>query len=444
MYNVFTYRDIAHHPSAEHRIRTALSCCIDRLSHGVFEVISQCGVPGHRPFGYFVDDPEGLRPRGSAVGTHRSSDPRWRRYLRQRHLGWVLAHESLCRDDTVSHRSAGLLLGIPYIGAEPTRIELVNPRRSRSAKSIHRRQRIVDDAHTMSLMAVLTHRSPAFDDQATAEAPARPTPAALTPETPGTARTPVPDRSAVRAAATDPATAVRGSGPATAAIRSEGGSRRPCPPHSPSTAAGTASTAGGDRTITTWARTVVDLARDSGIQTGVVALDAYLARGERVGTADRRRGEFPPEPEVIAARRERLAEIIESTGHGPGRRRLLTAFEWATGLAESPAESLATVGFHHLGVEGVRQQVWIDDRYGFRVAQVDFLLESRRLVIEVDGLGKYASAADPNLMRRDVLLEEKEREQRIRECGYTVVRLTWADVIDVHRFRRALMRMGLL
>lgn len=87
MYNVFTYRDIAHHPSAEHRIRTALSCCIDRLSHGVFEVIAQCGVPGHRRFGYFVDDPGGLRPRGSAVGTPRSSDPRWRRYLRRRHLG---------------------------------------------------------------------------------------------------------------------------------------------------------------------------------------------------------------------------------------------------------------------------------------------------------------------------------------------------------------------
>ncbi|MGW9826582.1 hypothetical protein ACUXNS_001587 [Brevibacterium pityocampae] len=444
MYNVFTYRDIAYHPSAEHRIRTALSCCIDRLSHGVFEVISQCGVPGHRPFGYFVDDPEGLRPRGSAVGTPRSSDPRWRRYLRQRHLGWVLAHESLCQDDAVSHRSAALLLGIPYIGPEPTRIELVNPRRSRSARSIHRRQRIVDAAHTMSIIEVLAHRSPVLDDQTAAEAPALPAPPVPAPDNPGTTGTPAPDRSTVRVVATGSAAAIHGPGPATAAIRSTGASIRSLSPQAPTTESGSAATAGADRMITTRARTVVDLARDSGIQTGVVALDAFLDRGERVGAADRRRGEFPPEPEAIAARRETLAEIIESTGHGPGRRRLLTAFEWATGLAESPAESLATVGFHHLGVEGVQQQVWIEDRHGFRVAQVDFLLQSRRLVIEVDGLGKYASAADPNLMRRDVLLDEKEREQRIRECGYTVARLTWADVIDVHRFRRALMRMGLL
>lgn len=94
----------------------------------------------------------------------------------------------------------------------------------------------------------------------------------------------------------------------------------------------------------------------------------------------------------------------------------------ADGRTESAAESRARWAFHTLGFRQPTPQVEIHDGDGVFVARVDFLYEDLKLIVEVDGLGKYRSPQD--------LVAEKLREDRLRELGYAVVRLTWADLDD--------------
>ena len=49
-------------------------------------------------------------------------------------------------------------------------------------------------------------------------------------------------------------------------------------------------------------------------------------------------------------------------------------------------------------------------------------------MVEFDGAVKYDGAEG-----REALVAEKKREDRIRELGYQVVRLTWAELADPHR-----------
>ena len=86
----------------------------------------------------------------------------------------------------------------------------------------------------------------------------------------------------------------------------------------------------------------------------------------------------------------------------------------------------------------VRSQVKIADPRGSIVARVDLLI-GERVVVEVDGALKYADDPDGH-----TLFREKVREDRLRELGYEVVRVTWADLADpaglLSRVRAALRR----
>jgi very-short-patch-repair endonuclease len=67
---------------------------------------------------------------------------------------------------------------------------------------------------------------------------------------------------------------------------------------------------------------------------------------------------------------------------------------------------------------------------------VDFLLDDEKVVLEFDGKVKYTRTADepdPFGNRRtpqEVLWHEKRREDRLREMGYEVVRVTWSELDD--------------
>lgn len=89
---------------------------------------------------------------------------------------------------------------------------------------------------------------------------------------------------------------------------------------------------------------------------------------------------------------------------------------------ESAAESRARWVFDVAGLAQPVPQVVVHDEGGRFVARVDFLLEEEGVVIEVDGMGKYEDIRD--------LRAEKVREDRLRELGYEVVRLSWADLGD--------------
>ena len=77
---------------------------------------------------------------------------------------------------------------------------------------------------------------------------------------------------------------------------------------------------------------------------------------------------------------------------------------------------------------------------------VDFVWPAYATVAEFDGRLKYAGSDSE---RDDRLWREKQREDRIREAGYEVVRLTWEQVTSAPRevaqrvraaFARALAR----
>lgn len=89
---------------------------------------------------------------------------------------------------------------------------------------------------------------------------------------------------------------------------------------------------------------------------------------------------------------------------------------------ESAAESRARWAFHLAGIPQPTPQVELRDERGEVWARLDFLMELEGVIIEVDGMGKYQDAR--------ALRAEKVREDRLRELGYEVVRLVWADLSD--------------
>ena len=56
------------------------------------------------------------------------------------------------------------------------------------------------------------------------------------------------------------------------------------------------------------------------------------------------------------------------------------------------------------------------------VARVDFLFPDERVVVEFDGETKYGDGP------AEAVIAEKWREDRIRELGYIVVRVSWSDL----------------
>jgi very-short-patch-repair endonuclease len=79
----------------------------------------------------------------------------------------------------------------------------------------------------------------------------------------------------------------------------------------------------------------------------------------------------------------------------------------------------------------------IYDRTGM-IGIVDFLFEMQRTIVEVDGRAKYRN--DP-----DSLFQEKLREDRLREAGFEVTRLIWAELVGppravAHKIRAAFTR----
>lgn len=105
----------------------------------------------------------------------------------------------------------------------------------------------------------------------------------------------------------------------------------------------------------------------------------------------------------------------------------------ADGRRESPGESLLALVLHQLGIE-VEPQIEIPD--GYTTWRADFQVRGHRVLIEFDGKVKYASRED--------LWREKKREDRLRDLGWEIVRVTWADLstpgVVADRIRRAIAR----
>lgn len=149
------------------------------------------------------------------------------------------------------------------------------------------------------------------------------------------------------------------------------------------------------------AQSVVQLAVDDGMVPGVVAADAAIHTG--------------------ATDLESLASVVEDIRGLTGSSRAVAMLTHVDGRSESVGESRLRVLCASWGI-GVVPQVDLHDRSGSFVARVDLMVEGTKVVLEFDGAVKYAEGG------LAALVDEKRREDRIRALGYTVIRVTWADL----------------
>ncbi|HVD21612.1 MAG TPA: hypothetical protein VNC23_00840 [Lapillicoccus sp.] len=123
-------------------------------------------------------------------------------------------------------------------------------------------------------------------------------------------------------------------------------------------------------------------------------------------------------------------DVAVAAVHGhPDSSGIADLLRHADGRHESPGETRLAHALRLLGIAATPQV-----RIPGTNAIVDFLLDDAPVVIEFDGRVKYGREADERdpfghrSPGRDVLWQEKRREDRLRELGYEVVRVVWSDL----------------
>jgi len=144
--------------------------------------------------------------------------------------------------------------------------------------------------------------------------------------------------------------------------------------------------------------TAVALASSRSLAAGVAALDHVIALG---------------------VDKSAIAEIVELRRPFHGAARALRALEIATGLAESPLESVSLVPIALAGIPRPEQQVEVVARG--RRYRLDFLWRDAAVAGEADGRSKYLAAED--------LWREKVRQDALRSIGISVARWDWAQAL---------------
>ncbi|MCE4027087.1 hypothetical protein LXM50_13995 [Microbacterium sp. Au-Mic1] len=152
--------------------------------------------------------------------------------------------------------------------------------------------------------------------------------------------------------------------------------------------------------------TIVDVARSVPPIEGLAYADALLRRTQY------------PNPEQLRA-------INESRNTSRGRRNARWALERATGVPESPLESLSLGVMESAGFEIPELQV--EFRLDGYVDRADFFWPSRRLIGEADGGIKYdGTLQDPT----GAILREKRRDSRLRRQASGLMHWGWSEVRD--------------
>ena len=176
---------------------------------------------------------------------------------------------------------------------------------------------------------------------------------------------------------------------------------------------------GGFR-VTNLARTVLDLSCTMrplhAVPLGDAALRAGLSTDElaqKLAEAGRRRG-------IASARRTAALLDIRS---------------------ESPGESMSRVVFAEHRIPAPELQFPVIDGAGRFVGRCDFGWEEECTLGEFDGKAKYGDLLlKPGQTPQDALFEEKQREDRLRDCGWQIVRWIWADLFAPDAFLARLNR----
>jgi very-short-patch-repair endonuclease len=152
--------------------------------------------------------------------------------------------------------------------------------------------------------------------------------------------------------------------------------------------------------MTSMARTALDIAREHGVEAGLVVADAALRQGETT--------------------QPQLHEVREFMERWPGRRAARAVAQLARAEAESPLETLSRLRLLAAGFPAPRLQQVILDEHGTFVARTDFYWDEYGVVGEADGNAKYDD--------RNEIVRERRREQALTGLGLVVVRWEWRDV----------------
>lgn len=161
--------------------------------------------------------------------------------------------------------------------------------------------------------------------------------------------------------------------------------------------------------VTVPERTTIDLAREYGFHTGIVAADAALHTGA--------------DPDLLAS----MARDLTTE---PGRPTVSRVVAAADGGAETPIETLGRVLLVAMGIAELKLQ-FVVPFAGGGSAVGDIYSPDLNHLFECDGRIKYQGQYDRfgNLVAPDdVLWLEKKREDKIRGEGIGFSRLIWPDV----------------
>lgn len=181
--------------------------------------------------------------------------------------------------------------------------------------------------------------------------------------------------------------------------------------------------------VTSIERTLLDLARTMPFASAVMSLDHALA-----SDLDRR------EPMTT---KDLLREELDRVGWVHGRGRVLRVINFGDGASGSPGESLSRSRFYELGFPAPDLQTTFVHHSG-TVDRVDFDWPDYGLVGEFDGHGKYL---DPRLTSgltpAEIVIREKQREDRLRTRRPHFARWEWADALRPSRLMAILLDAGL-
>lgn len=147
-------------------------------------------------------------------------------------------------------------------------------------------------------------------------------------------------------------------------------------------------------------RTIVDVARESGVADGLVVADAAFAAGLADGPS--------------------LARAIGQCRGWAGMRAARRVLDLADGRAESPLESVSRLTLADGGLPVPDLQPDLYDLAGRHLGRPDFYWDDLGVVGEADGAEKYRDPGD--------LYREKRRQDRMDDAGLVVFRWGWADV----------------
>jgi len=171
-------------------------------------------------------------------------------------------------------------------------------------------------------------------------------------------------------------------------------------------------------TVTSLARTLIDVSCTSAFVRAVAMVDDGL-RTTRKG--DPRWGWVTSNVNV-----EALSSALHQLAPYAGSVKAQRVLDFSTSKSGSPGESVARVQFFALGFPPPQLQVEIRDERGF-IGYADFYWPELDLVVEFDGRSKYGGSRryQRNLSPREILLEEKDREDRIRRVVTSFARIDW-------------------